>query len=98
MCGSKKANSSSSHGRLEHRPVADEEAHVLLFEPASTLNTGNVRGERTIDNPRWLLTEPGSYSASSNAMASRLRICDHSCYRYRSCIESFNRSCGVRVV
>jgi mannose-6-phosphate isomerase-like protein (cupin superfamily) len=33
----------------EHRPVADEEAHVLLFEPASTLNTGNVRNERTLD-------------------------------------------------
>jgi mannose-6-phosphate isomerase-like protein (cupin superfamily) len=32
---------------VEHRPVADEEVHVLLFEPASTLNTGNVRGERT---------------------------------------------------
>jgi hypothetical protein len=27
--------------------VADEEVHVLLFEPASTLNTGNVRNERT---------------------------------------------------
>src|SRR5438876_10374587 len=34
---------------LEHRPVADEEAHVLLFEPASTLNTGNVRNERTLE-------------------------------------------------
>lgn len=33
---------------VEHRPVADGEAHVLLFEPASTLNTGNVRGERTV--------------------------------------------------
>ncbi|MBA3712507.1 MAG: cupin domain-containing protein [Pyrinomonadaceae bacterium] len=32
---------------IEHRPVADEEAHVLLFEPISTLNTGNARGERT---------------------------------------------------
>jgi mannose-6-phosphate isomerase-like protein (cupin superfamily) len=32
---------------VEHRPVADEEAHVLLFEPASTLNTGNVRDELT---------------------------------------------------
>ena len=32
---------------VQHRPVADEEAHVLLFEPASTLNTGNVRNERT---------------------------------------------------
>jgi mannose-6-phosphate isomerase-like protein (cupin superfamily) len=34
---------------VEHRPVADEEVHVLLFEPASTLNTGNVRGELTVD-------------------------------------------------
>ena len=34
---------------VEHRPVADEEVHVLLFEPASTLNTGNVRNERTVE-------------------------------------------------
>ena len=33
---------------VEHRPVAEEEAHVLRFEPASTLNTGNVRNERTV--------------------------------------------------
>jgi mannose-6-phosphate isomerase-like protein (cupin superfamily) len=33
---------------VEHRPVADEEAQVLLFEPASTLNTGNVQNERTV--------------------------------------------------
>ncbi len=33
---------------VEHRPVAEEEAHVLLFEPASTLNTGNVRNDRTV--------------------------------------------------
>ena len=33
---------------VEHRPVADEEAHVLHLEPASTLNTGNVRNERTV--------------------------------------------------
>ena len=32
---------------LEHRPVADEEAHVLLFEPVTTLNTGNVENEFT---------------------------------------------------
>ena len=32
---------------MEHRPVADEECHVLLFEPASTLNTGNVEDEFT---------------------------------------------------
>lgn len=35
------------HG-VEHRPVADEEANVLLFEPASTLNTGNVNDEFTV--------------------------------------------------
>jgi mannose-6-phosphate isomerase-like protein (cupin superfamily) len=34
---------------VEHRPVALEEASVLLFEPASTLNTGNVRNMRTVD-------------------------------------------------
>jgi mannose-6-phosphate isomerase-like protein (cupin superfamily) len=32
---------------VEHKPVADEEVHVMLFEPASTLNTGNVRNEFT---------------------------------------------------
>lgn len=32
---------------LEHCPRASEESHVLLFEPASTLNTGNVLNERT---------------------------------------------------
>ena len=36
---------------IEHRPVAEEEAHVLLFEPASTLNTGDTRDERTADRP-----------------------------------------------
>ena len=34
------------HG-TEHRPVADGEAHVLLFEPGSTVNTGTAGGERT---------------------------------------------------
>jgi mannose-6-phosphate isomerase-like protein (cupin superfamily) len=34
---------------VEHRPVADEEVEVLLFEPAGTLNTGDVRNERTRD-------------------------------------------------
>ena len=34
---------------VEHCPVAEEEAHVLLLEPASTLNTGNLRNARTYD-------------------------------------------------
>ena len=33
---------------VEHRPVAEEETHVLLFEPATTLNTGNVENEFTV--------------------------------------------------
>jgi mannose-6-phosphate isomerase-like protein (cupin superfamily) len=38
------------HG-VEHLPVADEEVEIALIEPAGTLNTGNVRNERTVDNP-----------------------------------------------
>ena len=34
------------HG-VEHRPVAEEEVELLLFEPASTVNTGNIQNERT---------------------------------------------------
>jgi mannose-6-phosphate isomerase-like protein (cupin superfamily) len=33
---------------VEHCPVADEEVHVLLIEPKSTLNTGNITSERTV--------------------------------------------------
>ncbi len=36
---------------VEHRPVAEAEVAVLLFEPASTLNTGDVRNERTVAAP-----------------------------------------------
>jgi mannose-6-phosphate isomerase-like protein (cupin superfamily) len=34
---------------MEHKPIAVEEAEILMFEPAGTLNTGNVRDQRTID-------------------------------------------------
>jgi mannose-6-phosphate isomerase-like protein (cupin superfamily) len=34
---------------VEHRPSAEREVQVMLFEPATTLNTGNVRNERTVD-------------------------------------------------
>lgn len=34
---------------VEHRPSAEEETHLLLFEPSTTLNTGNVRNERTVE-------------------------------------------------
>lgn len=36
------------HG-VEHKPVADEETHLLLFEPARTRNTGNITNESTIE-------------------------------------------------
>ena len=39
---------------VEHRPVAEQEVHVMLFEPASTLNTGEIRNERTIEAPKRL--------------------------------------------
>jgi mannose-6-phosphate isomerase-like protein (cupin superfamily) len=39
---------------VEHRPVAREEVHLLLFEPAGTLNTGNVQSEKTVADPRRL--------------------------------------------
>ena len=34
---------------VEHRPVAEEEVEVILFEPASVVNTGDQPGERTVD-------------------------------------------------
>ncbi len=37
---------------VEHRPVAENEVHIMLFEPASTLNTGNVVNEMTVINPQ----------------------------------------------
>ena len=41
------------HG-TEHRPVAESEVSVLLFEPSSTLNTGNVRNDRTVERPQHI--------------------------------------------
>ena len=38
---------------MEHRPVAKDEVHVLLLEPKTTLNTGQVRSDRTVD-PEWI--------------------------------------------
>jgi mannose-6-phosphate isomerase-like protein (cupin superfamily) len=39
---------------VEHRPVAEEEVCVLLLEPASTVNTGNNPGEKTVARPDWI--------------------------------------------
>ncbi len=40
--------------RVEHMPVAPEETEILLFEPSTTVNTGNVEGERTVKKPDHL--------------------------------------------
>jgi mannose-6-phosphate isomerase-like protein (cupin superfamily) len=37
---------------VEHRPVAEQEVHVLLFEPAGTLNTGDANDERKVTEPQ----------------------------------------------
>ncbi|MFN2185753.1 MAG: cupin domain-containing protein [Anaerolineae bacterium] len=39
---------------VEHCPVAQEEVHVLLFEPKSTAHTGNVQSEMTVDRQDWI--------------------------------------------
>jgi mannose-6-phosphate isomerase-like protein (cupin superfamily) len=39
---------------VEHQPSAPEETHLLLVEPATTLNTGNVTNERTVAAPEKL--------------------------------------------
>lgn len=39
---------------VEHRPVAKEEVHVMLFEPASTLNTGDVVDDKTRNDLEWI--------------------------------------------
>ena len=38
---------------VEHRPVADDEAEILLFEPVGTVNTGNMPSERTVE-AEWI--------------------------------------------
>jgi mannose-6-phosphate isomerase-like protein (cupin superfamily) len=39
---------------VEHLPIAEEEAHVVLLEPKTTLNTGNVLDEKTLANPECI--------------------------------------------
>lgn len=38
---------------VEHRPIAAKEAHVLLLEPKTTRNTGNIENERTVSD-QWI--------------------------------------------
>jgi mannose-6-phosphate isomerase-like protein (cupin superfamily) len=39
---------------VEHKPVAENECHILLIEPAGTVNTGDVLNEKTAPNDIWI--------------------------------------------
>ncbi|MCB0166553.1 MAG: cupin domain-containing protein [Anaerolineae bacterium] len=39
---------------VEHKPYAEQECHIMLVEPAGTINTGNAGGERTAANDVWV--------------------------------------------
>jgi mannose-6-phosphate isomerase-like protein (cupin superfamily) len=39
---------------VEHKPIADKEVHLVLLEPKTTLNTGNMKNERTLEKLDWI--------------------------------------------
>ncbi|GAB4232820.1 MAG: hypothetical protein Tsb0021_11600 [Chlamydiales bacterium] len=39
---------------VEHLPYAPNEAHVLLFEPKSVVNTGETPSDKKVENPEWI--------------------------------------------
>ena len=39
---------------VEHKPVAEQECHIMLIEPVGTVNTGNVLDEKTITHIEWI--------------------------------------------
>jgi mannose-6-phosphate isomerase-like protein (cupin superfamily) len=39
---------------VDHRPIAEDEAHILMFEPVSTAHTGDVRTDMTVDDQEWI--------------------------------------------
>ena len=39
---------------VEHMPIAEKEAHILLFEPKATAHTGKVQSERTVEQQGWI--------------------------------------------
>jgi hypothetical protein len=41
-------------GELNGQQVKDDEVHLLLLEPASTLDTGNLQNSRTVESPEYL--------------------------------------------
>lgn len=45
---------------IEHKPFAEAEVEVMLFEPVSTLNTGDAGGDRTVQHPERLVADVDS--------------------------------------
>ncbi len=39
---------------VEHKPIAEDECHILMVEPAGTLNTGNAGGDLTVEEVDWI--------------------------------------------
>jgi mannose-6-phosphate isomerase-like protein (cupin superfamily) len=39
---------------VEHKPIAEQECHILMVEPVGTLNTGDAGGERTVEEVEWI--------------------------------------------
>jgi mannose-6-phosphate isomerase-like protein (cupin superfamily) len=39
---------------VEHKPHADEECELIMFEPETTLNTGNIKGDMTVEKLEWI--------------------------------------------
>ena len=39
---------------IEHCPCAEQECHVLLFEPKQVVNTGDATSDKTVDSPEWI--------------------------------------------
>lgn len=39
---------------VEHKPVAEHECHIMLVEPAGTVNTGEIESDRTAPNDTWI--------------------------------------------
>jgi len=39
---------------VEHKPVAEQECHIMLVEPVGTLNTGDVVNDKTAPNDVWI--------------------------------------------
>lgn len=39
---------------IDHRPIAEDEVHLLMFEPVSTAHTGDVKTDLTVDDQEWI--------------------------------------------